>query len=43
MKTLVAAALLAVLFASSTAIAFEMPEGPYPTQPIKVDHGEDVK
>ncbi len=41
MKTLVAAALLAVLFASSTASAFQ-PFTQEP-QPIKVDHGDDVK
>jgi hypothetical protein len=40
-KTLVAAALLAVLFASSTALAFQ-PLTREP-QPIKVDHGDDVK
>ncbi len=42
MKTLLAAALLAFLFASSTAFAWQLP---FPTepQPVKVDHGDDVK
>ncbi len=42
MKTLFAAALLVFLFASATvpAFAFELTTQP---QPVKVDHGNDVK